>query len=145
MNYPRKGLRIRCERGVHPEVRAVCLKFGKWLRKNIDFPIRVVVYLKKDYQIKNRTTGELVTATFFAPYDKNVEPFIRIATGDYEELIQERGKVDALYSMLDSIAHELIHYEQWLEDRKMDEDEAEEKGYELVDRYSETIETILEF
>jgi hypothetical protein len=111
----------------------------------MDFPIRVVVYLKSDYQIKNRTTKEYVTATFFAPYDKDVEPYIRVATGDYDELIQNRGKVDALYDKLDSIAHELIHYQQWIKDEKMDENEAEEKGIKLVDRYSESIETILDF
>ncbi|MFD9625933.1 hypothetical protein [Peribacillus muralis] len=145
MKYPRSGLRIRCEKGVHPEVRTVCLNFGRWLRKNMDFPIRVVVYLKSDYQIKTRTTKEYVAATFLAPYAKEVEPYIRIATGDYDELIQDRGKVDALYAMLDTIAHELIHYQQWIKDEKMDENEAEEKGFKLVDMYSESIETILDF
>ncbi|MEH6882331.1 hypothetical protein V7Z92_00085 [Priestia megaterium] len=53
----------------------------------------------------------MVTATFFAPYEKDVEPYIRIATGDYTDLIRERGKIDALYAMLDSIAHELCHYQ----------------------------------
>ncbi|MFS0892538.1 hypothetical protein [Peribacillus frigoritolerans] len=144
-NYPRKGLRLRSEAGVHPEVRSVCINFCKWLRTQMEFPVRVVIYLKKDYQIKNRTTKQMVTATFFAPYDKNVEPFIRIATGDYSELIEERGKKDALYAMLDSIAHEIIHYQQWLENRELNEEEAEEEGYKLVDSYAVTINSILDF
>jgi hypothetical protein len=144
-NYPRTGLRLRSEAGVHPEVRSVCIKFCKWLRTQMEFPVRVVIYLKKDYQIKNRTTKQMVTATFFAPYDKNVEPFIRIATGDYSELIEERGKKDALYAMLDSIAHEIIHYQQWLGNRELNEEEAEENGYKLVDSYAETINSILDF
>ncbi|MCM3170335.1 hypothetical protein [Peribacillus frigoritolerans] len=144
-NYPRTGLRLRSEAGVHPEVRSVCIKFCKWLRSQMEFPVRVVIYLKKDYQIKNRTTKQMVTATFFAPYDKNVEPFIRIATGDYSESIEERGTKDALYAMLDSIAHEIIHYQQWLENRELNEEEAEEKGYKLVDSYAETINSILDF
>ncbi|MFE0508308.1 hypothetical protein ACWF7H_29555 [Peribacillus butanolivorans] len=143
--YPRTGLRLRSEAGVNPEVRSVCIKFCKWLRTQMEFPVRVVIYLKKDYQIKNRTTKQMVTATFFAPYDKNVEPFIRIATGDYSELIEERGTKDALYAMLDSIAHEIIHYQQWLENRELNEEEAEEKGYILVDSYAETINSILGF
>ncbi|NCT38571.1 hypothetical protein GTW56_21540 [Bacillus sp. EB93] len=143
-NYPRTGLRLRSEAGVHPEVRSVCIKFCKWLRTQMEFPVRVVIYLKKDYQIKNRTTKQMVTATFFAPYDKNVEPFIRIATGDYSELIEERGTKDALYAMLDSIAHEIIHYQQWLENKELNEEEAEEKGYKLVDSYAETINSILD-
>ncbi|MGE7186373.1 hypothetical protein ACQKKK_21100 [Peribacillus sp. NPDC006672] len=144
-NYPRTGLRLRSEAGVHPEVRSVCIKFCKWLRTQMEFPVRVVIYLKKDYQIKNRTTKQMVTATLFAPYDKNVEPFIRIATGDYSELIEERGTKDALYAMLDSIAHEIIHYQQWLENRELNEEEAEEKGYKFVDSYAETINSILDF
>jgi hypothetical protein len=143
-NYPRTGLRLRSEAGVHPEVRSVCIKFCKWLRTQIDFPVRVVIYLKKDYQIMNRTTKQMATATFLAPYEKDVEPYIRIATGDYDELIIERGKADALYAMLDTIAHEIIHYQQWLEERKMSEEEAEE-GYKMVDMYAETINSILDF
>ncbi|MFS0605303.1 hypothetical protein [Peribacillus frigoritolerans] len=49
---------------------------------------------------------------FFAPYDKTVEPYIRIATGDYEESVSERGKNDALWAILSSMAHEIIHYQQ---------------------------------
>jgi hypothetical protein len=143
-NYPRAGLRLRCESGVYPEVRTVCIKFCKWLRTKMDFPIRVVIYLKVDYRIRNITTKELVSATFFAPHDKNVEPYIRVATGDYDELIMKRGKKDALYAMLDSIAHEIIHYHQWLEDKELNEEDAEEQGYNLVDRYSETISSILD-
>lgn len=70
----------------------------------MEFLIRVVVYLKADYQLKTRR--ELASATFFfAPYDKTVEPYIRIATGDYEELVSERGKNDALWTILSSMAH----------------------------------------
>ncbi|WP_223596195.1 hypothetical protein [Neobacillus bataviensis] len=53
-HYPRTGLRLRCEIGVNPKVRSSCLNFAAWLRLNMEFPIRVVVYLKKNYQIKNR-------------------------------------------------------------------------------------------
>ncbi|MGU3396812.1 hypothetical protein [Priestia aryabhattai] len=144
-DYPRTGLRLRSEPSVDPEVRKACISFCKWLRTQMEFPIRVVLYLKKDVQIKNRTTKELVTATFFAPYEKDVEPYIRIATGDYKDLIRERGKIDALYAMLDSIAHELCHYQQWLEDKELEEGEAEEKGSQLVDEYAENIDSILDF
>lgn len=101
-NYPRTGLRLRSEAGVHPVVRSVSIKFCKWLRTQMEFPVRGVIYLKKDFQIKNRTTKQMVTATFLAPYEKDVEPYIRIATGDYDELIKDRGKSDALYTMLDT-------------------------------------------
>lgn len=47
----RTGLRVRSLPGVHPEVRRACLEFASWIRGNMEFPIRVVVYLRKDYYI----------------------------------------------------------------------------------------------
>ncbi|MCK1985657.1 MULTISPECIES: hypothetical protein [Peribacillus] len=137
VQYLRSGLRVRCEKDVNPSVRRTCLSFAVWLRTYMEFPVRVVVYLKTDYQLKTRDTRELASATFFAPYDKTVEPYIRIATGDYEELVSERGKNDALWAILRSMAHEIIHYQQWLEDKEMDEKEAENGSEELLDSYYE--------
>lgn len=134
----RTGLRVRSERGVNSEVRRACLEFAKWLRKEFEFPIRVVIYLKKDYQIKNRFTKELVSATFFAPYDKEEEPYIRIATGDYVELLEELGKDDALASILNSIAHELGHYYQWIDDEELEEKSAEDTADYIMDLYLDT-------
>ena len=42
----RSGLRFRFTSDVNTEVREACLKFGKWLRKEYFFPIRVPVYVK---------------------------------------------------------------------------------------------------
>lgn len=138
MMKPRTGLRFRVETGVHPEVRRACLEFGRWLRDEYEFPVRVNVYFKKSAVIKNRYTKELVSATFFAPFDKDVEPHIRISTGDYQELMSELGKDNALASILGSIAHELGHYYQWIDDLELDEDEAENNREELLYLYSQT-------
>ncbi|MCY9141302.1 hypothetical protein [Peribacillus frigoritolerans] len=140
-DYPRQGLRIRSEPGVHPEVRRACLEFGQWLRKEFEFPIRVVIYLKNDYRIKSQVDKELVTGTFFGPFDKAEEPYIRIATGDYLELLEEIGQDDALATILGTFAHELGHYYQWIDD-ELDDEEAEEgaennKEY-MLDLYAQT-------
>jgi hypothetical protein len=136
--YLRQGLRIRCEQGVHQEVKRACLEFARWLRKEFQFPIRVVVYLKKDYQIKNKFTKELASATFFAPFEKSEEPHIRIATGDYLELLEESGQDDALGGILGSIAHELGHYYQWIDDTELDEKNAENNREYMLDLYAQT-------
>jgi hypothetical protein len=135
---PRQGLRIRCEQGVHPEVRRACLEFASWLRKEFEFPIRVVVYLKKDYQIKSEFDKELVSATFFGPFDKRQEPYIRVSTGDYLELLVENGLDDALAAILGSIAHELGHYYQWIDDLELDEEGAENNSEYMLDLYAQT-------
>jgi hypothetical protein len=137
-DYPRPGLRIRCEQGVYPEVRRACLEFAKWLRIEFEFPIRVVVYLKKDYQIKSRFDKELVSGIFLGPFDKSEEPYIRIATGDYLELLAENGQDDALAAILGTIAHELGHYYQWIDDLELDEEGAENNSEYMIDLYAET-------
>src|SRR5438477_630935 len=139
-HYPRSGLRVKCEQGVNPNVRQSCLDFAKWLRLVMEFPIRVVVYIKKDYQIKTIDTKEMVSATFLGPYNKNEEPYIRVATGDFEELVSNRGKENAIFAIINSMAHEIIHYQQWLEnipdlDEEIAETEAELEGTRLVDEY----------
>lgn len=139
IEYPRSGLRVRCEQGVNSKVRQSCLDFAKWLRLSFEFPIRVVVYLKKAYQIKTQDGKEMVSATFFGPYSKKEEPYIRVSTGDFQELVSVQGEDNAILAILNSIAHEIIHYQQWLSNPDFDEDltekEAEEKSVKLVDEY----------
>lgn len=62
VQYLRSGLRVRCETDVNPSVRRTCLSFTVWLRTYMEFTIRVVVYLKTDYQLKTRDTKELASA-----------------------------------------------------------------------------------
>ncbi|PAE35438.1 DUF2750 domain-containing protein [Bacillus sp. 7884-1] len=139
LQYPRSGLRVRCEQGVNPKVRQSCLDFAKWLRLYLEFPIRVVVYLKKAYQIKTQDGKEMVSATFLGPYSKDEEPYIRVATGDFQELVSERGEENAILAILNSIAHEIIHYQQWLNNPDLDEENAETEAMEhsvkLMDEY----------
>lgn len=135
MTQVREGLRIRCL-GIDNEVRAAILNFGEWLRVKIQFPIRVVAYVKQDVRIKNMD-GELVCGTFFAPYEKDIEPYIRIATGDYYQLKEKLGRDDALAAILHTFAHEIIHYDQWLKDQQFNERRANYRATKLVHEYAE--------
>lgn len=137
MKQVRSGLRIRYL-GIDDDVRMAILNFANWLRRQIKFPIRVVVYVKSDKQVKN-IYGEFVYGTFFAPDDKSVEPYIRVATGDYFNLKEELGRDDALAAILHTLAHEVVHYEQWLkEDNCFDERKANYRATRLVHKYAET-------
>lgn len=108
----RSGLRIRGSRG-HPEVCAALVRFAKWLRANYEFPMRVPVYLSPCETVTS-IHGEEGTASFFTPFDHNVEPYIRIATGDYGACKEKEGRDNALAGFLASLAHEVIHYQQWV-------------------------------
>ena len=111
----RSGLSFRFTPDVNTEVRGACLKFGKWLRKEYFFPIRVPVYVKGKKYIK-AMDGEMVYGTFFQPYNKTYEPYIRVATGSYTDNSITLGRDDALALILETIAHELTHYFQWIND-----------------------------
>ena len=131
----RTGLRVRYEKGVDPEVRRACMEFFDWLRSEYEFPMRVVVYVKACEQVRCMD-GELAYGTFFRPFDRLREPYIRIATGDYRKRLNEWGQDSILTVNLKCIAHELTHlhvpnhskafwarmdvyYPQWREIRKL--------------------------
>ncbi len=134
----RTGLRIRGARG-HPELRAALIRFAKWVRANYDFPIRVPVYLSPKTTIIT-IHGEEASASCFAPFDRNEEPYIRIATGDFEELRREQGRDDCLATFIISMSHELIHYEQWLATGEMSEEGVNRKARAMLDRYAKTVD-----
>lgn len=109
----KKGLRMRFDNGVSPIVREFCIDFAKWMRKEFSFPIRVNVYVKAAYRIKARD-GEPVIGTFWWPHNYGTSTYARIATGDYFELLEKRGEVQAMWAILRPIAHELTHYFQYV-------------------------------
>jgi hypothetical protein len=134
----RTGVRIRGARG-HPEVRHAFIRFAKWLRHEYEFPIRVPVYLFPSEQIITMH-GDKVSASFFAPFDRRVEPFIRIATGDYRQLRNQRGRDNALAALLHSLAHELVHYQQWVATGEISERGVVRRARGIVDRYAASVD-----
>ena len=154
----RSGIRLRFEKGVDPEVKRACTEFVWWLREEYEFPIRVPIYFKASKQVKARITGELCSATFFGPIDLHEEPYIRVAVGDYEDLLKEwfngdvqKTKDNALAAMLHSIAHELSHYFQWIKrheewdgegtyDEVRDERQAVYYAREIVRDYADVVD-----
>lgn len=139
----RKGIRLRFDKAVDKEVRRACKEYVFWLRTQYDFPIRVPVYFKSSRYVLT-STGEKCSALFFGPYDKNLEPYIKISVGDYRELLEEVGKDNALAAILRSITHELSHYYQWIKDYDFESEKIERqaKYYAsvVVDDYAETRE-----
>lgn len=111
----RTGLRMHYEKGVHPDVCNALSDFAMWLRWEFKFPLRVNVYVKKSRRIKAKD-GDMVVGTMWKPATYDEIPYIRLATGDYEELAEERGKKQAIYAILLTFAHELTHYYQHIND-----------------------------
>ncbi len=139
----RVGLRFRYEKSVDPEVKRAITKFAKWLRSEYCFPIRIVVYVKGAKTIR-AIDGDQVSGTFFGPFSYFDEPYIRIATGDYRELENELGRDSALASILLSLAHELTHYYQWINNLDLtligEERQATRYADFILDEYAEVVD-----
>jgi hypothetical protein len=99
-------------------VKRACKAFLKWMRTEYFFPIRVNIYVKAQERIKSMD-GEMVSATCFRPDDRHDEPYIRVSAGDYSELLLKWGQDNALAAILGSVAHEITHYYQWVNDLKL--------------------------
>ena len=130
----RADLRIRGHRGNRVVCRAL-IRFARWLRTEYEFPMRVPVYLSPNEHVTT-VSGERASASFFAPFDREVEPFIRIATGDYTELRARRGRDNALASFVCSFAHEVIHYRQWIETGEVWEDGVARRAVRILRNYA---------
>src|SRR5262249_49884337 len=133
----RRGLRIRGTRG-NPEVRRCLIRFARWLRNNYEFPRRVPVYLLP-HESFTTCDGERVVSSFFAPFDRKEEPYIRIATGDYLSERKKRGRDDALASDIGSLCRQLIHYWQWLDTGKTSDVGIDAKVRSMLRQYSRTV------
>ena len=105
------GLRVRVQNGVDPAVRGACLDFARWLRTEFPFPLRLNVYIKRDYRIR-AMDGDMVVGTIWQPDNLSEYPYIRLAAGDYTELVEARGDDEAMWAILRSFAHEIVHYFQ---------------------------------
>lgn len=137
----RTGIRFRYDKDVHFEVKRACSQFAIWLRTQYYFPLRVAVYVKGTKTIRTQD-GENVVGSFFEPYSYLDEPYIKIATGDYDELVSDLGDDNALASILLSLAHELTHYYQWINNIPLTsigrERQAARYANYIIDEYSLT-------
>ena len=136
----RSGLRLRFDRDVAPEIRRGCLAFAKWLREYYVFPVRVPVYGKAAERVR-AMDGEMVYGTCFCPERLDVEPYIKVATGSYAAMCRSDGKDDAQAAILYTLAHELTHYFQWLNQLELTSAGAERQANrcagEIVGMYME--------
>ena len=108
--------------------------FVRWLRRQYPFPVRVPVYLSPAPQVVT-VHGDRCSASFFAPSDRNVEPHIRVATGEFPSLRRRWGRNRAAVSHLISLAHEVLHYEQWVRGEHLSERGIAQKASAVVGRY----------
>ena len=101
-------------------------------------------YIKNKKKIR-AMDGDLVYGTFWSMEDDyTVEPYIRVAAGDYLDLCDKWGKDSALTAILLTIGHELTHYFQWINALELTpigmERQATKYARYVLDDYAETRE-----
>ena len=141
-NHRKHGIKLKITKDVDNQVKLACIEFSKWLRKKYEFPVKLNVYIKSNRFIISKKK-EQVSATIFCPFNKTHEPYIKVSTGDYEEMKLRNGIYSAIMAILCSFAHEIVHYFQWIEDRQFKEKEAKVKSVEIVEEFSESKEGLL--
>lgn len=87
----RSGIRIINQKEIPPFLKKAFIEYAKWLRLHYEFPQRVTVYIKASPVIKLDQEWEEVTGIFFAPFDKQVELYIKVATGSFYEIRKKEG------------------------------------------------------
>ncbi len=134
----RTGLRLRFDRDVDPDIRAAFKELAKWSRERFWFPVRVPVYVRSSKTVTARD-GDQCVGTFLWPDDHSVEPYIRVAAGDYQDLVNEKGALQAKILVLLPFLHELTHYYQWINSESLtpigEERQAERYAQDIMDEY----------
>lgn len=102
----RSGLRIRIHPGVHPFVRRELLTYGRWLRTNYDFPVRVNVYVPNALKIL-ANDGGLCWGRCFWPDDPDAPAVIHVAGGC--RAADKRSLQNHIWATIFTLTHELSH------------------------------------
>lgn len=111
-NY-NNGLRMKIDKEINSSLRTVCKKFAVYLRNKYLFPIRISVYIKNVYKIK-ASDGDYVYGLLRYDDDFTIEPKVWIAAGDFDKMKKKNGCGNAICSILNTVAHELTHYFQFI-------------------------------
>ncbi len=142
--FSESGIKLRFEASVNPEVKRAITELTTWLRKEYYFPAKVIVYIKAAKTIR-AMNGEMVFGTCFRPGDMSAFPHIKLATGDYYELLAEHGKDNALAAILNCFLQMLTNYFQWVNEldelTECEEDRDDERCAKIImSRYKHTRE-----
>ena len=79
---------------------------------------RITVYVKTSKRVVSKD-GDFCVSVFFRPDSYQEEPYSRIATGDYKELVKKWGIQKAKIAILMPLINDLTHYFQWLNGEKL--------------------------
>lgn len=109
------GLVIKYDKGINSDVKKAVEKLEKWLiKEECWFPVKLTIYVEKGEKVIASNGEEVYSLEYFS-YDFRDDFYIKIATGDYEDILKERqNKNDALAPYIYDIIKSLTFYYQWI-------------------------------
>lgn len=135
----RPGLRLRFYAGVRPDVRERLKRFAQWLRRDLHFlhPVQVTVV---PHALVMGHDGAAGWGVFLIPPDDYVRGDVtRIyLAGGAVEVLEWHYQVaapESLAKLMHSLAHEIVHYEQWRDGRPICERGVNRRAAALVRAY----------
>lgn len=135
----RPGLRLRFYTGVREDVREGLKSFARWLRREVEIahPLRVTVVRQATVMGDHGAPGWaafLIPAADYAPGD-----VVRIFVGGGKVEVLERHfgftRAGSVLRLLQDLAHEVVHYEQWRDGRPITERGVNRRAAAWVNRF----------
>jgi len=125
----RPGLRLRFYPGVRADVKQALKTFAVWLRRRVEFrhPVRVTVVPQAAVMGHEGAPGWAVFVIPGEEYRSGDVVRIYIAGG--------RAETGPLHPLLHDLAHEIVHYEQWRDGRRVDERNVNRRAASLLSRH----------
>ncbi|WP_332375157.1 hypothetical protein [Lactococcus cremoris] len=131
-----KNIVLRFTPTVHRLIKKEIFRYFVWLDKNYEFPKKIVIYISGGKFVFGEIAWKEKMLTNFSVFpEKGDGSILKMACGDYIELLKEYDFQDMLGIMLFSLSENIQNYYQWVDDLEFDEEKAKESAQEMLDEY----------
>ncbi|MBE6756866.1 MAG: hypothetical protein E7555_10485 [Ruminococcaceae bacterium] len=124
------------EKGIDYELKKLYHSFGKWLKSNYVFPVRINIYILNCEKIRLRN-GQMAYGSF--RWFPHKTPIIKIPSAVEKGLLNDYTIDEIHEQILSSLVHELTHYYQWIlnleQSNSLSERQANYYRYRIIEKY----------
>ena len=143
-NYKEKkscNLKLHFEKGIEPDLKALYIELGKWLRKTYCFPLVLNVYIINAETVRIGN-GKMAYGSF--KWFAKRPPRIKIPSAVEPSLKYEYSNAEIYEMIISSLIHEITHYYQWYEKTEQSNSVSERQAnyfrYKILDEFYNTKE-----
>ena len=108
-----KNIKIVYDDGVDQYVKDVIYNFCRNLERNYQFVVPLNIYVVNKPHLDNEA-GDKSVCAYGSPWKLSERgAYIKMAVGDYDDLVRERGRYDAVFAILEPLSDKIIIYLTW--------------------------------